>query len=95
MPRVTVGVALWLSFCIALGLTLRDAQAETNAEKVFGRWEKITVEDIRKPVPEVAYTGSPSGSVTNEYRRPRGTEYAATAPSVFTRPEPPRIGFGR
>lgn len=44
------------------------AHAETAAEKVFGRWEKVTPETILRPVPDWIPTGTP-GAVTNEYRR--------------------------
>lgn len=42
--------------------------AQTNAEKVFGKWEKISIEEIKRPVREYEYERVSLGAVTNEYQ---------------------------
>lgn len=46
------------------------SHAETNAEKVFGHWQSVTVQTIRQPVPEFVYSGSPLGSVQRYNAQP-------------------------
>lgn len=50
-------------FCFAI-----VAYADTEAEKVFGKWEKVTVATMTKPVPEWVYGTDSPGSVTTAYR---------------------------
>lgn len=49
-------------------LVASPSWAESNAEKVFGPWEKVTIEQIAKKVPEYYYQRDSLGSVTNEYK---------------------------
>lgn len=44
-----------------------SAHAETHAEKVFGKWEKVATP--QQVVPEYVYSSAPLGAVTNQYRR--------------------------
>lgn len=81
--------------CAALVVWLgwqHPAHADTNAEKVFGRWERVAIEDIRRPVPEWQYQQSSLGSVTAEYRR-RSPEKDRPAepggPKIFPRSTAP------
>lgn len=48
-------IARYAAFCAALVLALAGsrAMAETIAERVFGKWEPITIDQIKKAVPEV------------------------------------------
>lgn len=60
-----------LGVLFALAIVVGVAHAETQAEKVFGKWERVTVAEIFKPVPEVENEKTArAGAVTNEYRRP-------------------------
>jgi len=57
---------LFLAFLLVV--KMGDAHADTNAEKVFGRWQRVSIENIREPVPEWRFTETVLGSVTNAYR---------------------------
>lgn len=60
-----------LGVVFSLALAVGVAHAETQSEKVFGKWERVTVAEIFKPVPEVENEKTArAGAVTNEYRRP-------------------------
>lgn len=67
--RIGLIVAGFVSL-FAFGLGIQFAHAETQAEKVFGKWERVTVAEIFKPVPEVENEKTArAGAVTNEYKR--------------------------
>jgi hypothetical protein len=57
------------SILIALIFSIPSfVSAQANSEMVFVKWEKITIEQIKKPVPEYEYKTVSLGSVTNEYK---------------------------
>jgi len=68
-----------------------SAHAETQAEKVFGTWEKVT--SPLDHVPEYRYGNDSMGSVTNQYRsktpirEDRQASPAETPPSRPAAPE--------
>lgn len=57
MMRLNISI-LWLFLSFpSLG------HAETVSEKVFGKWEPVTIFEIKKPVPEFVYGGGSFGSI--------------------------------
>lgn len=61
---------LTVLFVVSLGYyAVRDAHAETHAEKVFGTWARVTPETMTQPVPLWHYQSPALGSVTHEYRK--------------------------
>lgn len=78
--------ALWflLAFSLVLFAGSRPALAETHAEKVFGKWERVSIENVLKPVREFEYGNSSMGSVTREYRTHQTEDRRTTSG------EPPR-----
>lgn len=67
MTRFLSSFAVFVGYSIYL--IAYPAIAETNAERVFGKWEKVSIEEIKRRVPEFEYERSSLGSVTNEYKR--------------------------
>lgn len=57
-----------LTVMVLIALLPDLAHAETNAEKVFGGWVRVTPETILQPVPDWHFHNTSLGSVTNEYR---------------------------
>lgn len=75
-------------FAFLLAVVVTAAHAETAAEKVFGRWQKVTIEQIAEPVPEWRYSESRLGSITTEYRRRAYTVEEKTALRDFPNVSP-------
>lgn len=57
MNRLNISF-LWIVFSFP-----SIAHAELMSEKVFGKWERVTVAEIKKPVPEFQYGGGSFGSI--------------------------------
>lgn len=50
-----------LAFISVTVTAINSAHAETVAERIFGKWEKVTVTEITKQVPEVVrQAGAPA-----------------------------------
>jgi hypothetical protein len=47
---------------------IRDAHAETEADRNWGQWVRVTPQTMLQPVPETRYGTATPGAVTNEYR---------------------------
>lgn len=83
-------LALWVTGAFVVWLALHSPQshAETASEKVFGRWQKVTIEQIAEPVPEWRYSETRLGSITTEYRRRAYTVEEKTALRDFPNVSP-------
>lgn len=86
-----LGVAGFVvAFILGFGIGIQYAHADTTAEQIFGRWERVTPETMTRHVPDWMPTGTP-GSVTNEYRKkgraaqphgPNSSPYGDSRPSA-------------
>lgn len=62
----------WLIFvlCVSLMIFAGSSKAETMAERLFGQWESVKIENILKPVPLLSGFSGTLGAVA----RPEKTE---------------------
>lgn len=73
---------------------IRDAHAETNAEKVFGAWVRVTPETILQPVPDWHFQNTGLGAVTNEYKKDRPAQPGGPHYPSVSRPSAPEQAAG-